>query len=626
VKHYSVIVIGAGHAGVEAALAAARLGEQVLLLSLSLDAVAFMPCNPSIGGTGKGHLVREVDALGGEMGLNTDRVTIQSKMLNTAKGPAVHSLRAQTDKNAYHTQMKQVVEDQEGIHLRQGEVAELLVADGKIQGVKLRTGEEISADIVIVATGTYLKAKIFIGSYIENIGPAGLKPANLLSESLKDLGFELRRFKTGTPARIHADSIRTEVLTLHPGDEKITPFSFMNDSLDIEQVPCHIGYTNEATHELIRDNIERSAMYGGAIEGTGARYCPSIEDKVMRFATKNSHQLFLEPEGLTTKEVYVQGMSSSLPEDIQEAFLKTIEGLEHVQVMRPGYAIEYDCIDSTELTLWLESKRIDGLFFAGQINGSSGYEEAAAMGLMAGINAHLKRQGKEPFTLRRDEAYIGVLIDELVSKGTHEPYRMMTSRAEYRLILRQDNADLRLTQKGYDIGLVTQERYEKMIDKKRMIEEEMQRIKDARIPLEKINPLLISLGQKPLDHTPSLESLLRRSELNYKILEEIDETRTNVPQYIFDAVQTQIKYEGYIAKQLQQVEHFRQLEAKKLPQDFDYLNMEGLRIEAKEKLDRIRPSSLGQASRISGVSPADIAVVMVQLERRSRERNTPTLP
>ncbi|HHX03136.1 MAG TPA: tRNA uridine-5-carboxymethylaminomethyl(34) synthesis enzyme MnmG [Tissierellia bacterium] len=625
-KHYSVIVIGAGHAGVEAALAAARLGEQVLLLSLSLDAVAFMPCNPSIGGTGKGHLVREVDALGGEMGLNTDRVTIQSKMLNTAKGPAVHSLRAQTDKNAYHTQMKQVVEDQEGIHLRQGEVAELLVADGKIQGVKLRTGEEISADIVIVATGTYLKAKIFIGSYIENIGPAGLKPANLLSESLKDLGFELRRFKTGTPARIHADSIRTEVLTLHPGDEKITPFSFMNDSLDIEQVPCHIGYTNEATHELIRDNIERSAMYGGAIEGTGARYCPSIEDKVMRFATKNSHQLFLEPEGLTTKEVYVQGMSSSLPEDIQEAFLKTIEGLEHVQVMRPGYAIEYDCIDSTELTLWLESKRIDGLFFAGQINGSSGYEEAAAMGLMAGINAHLKRQGKEPFTLRRDEAYIGVLIDELVSKGTHEPYRMMTSRAEYRLILRQDNADLRLTQKGYDIGLVTQERYEKMIDKKRMIEEEMQRIKDARIPLEKINPLLISLGQKPLDHTPSLESLLRRSELNYKILEEIDETRTNVPQYIFDAVQTQIKYEGYIAKQLQQVEHFRQLEAKKLPQDFDYLNMEGLRIEAKEKLDRIRPSSLGQASRISGVSPADIAVVMVQLERRSRERNTPTLP
>lgn len=625
-KHYSVIVIGAGHAGVEAALAAARLGEQVLLLSLSLDAVAFMPCNPSIGGTGKGHLVREVDALGGEMGLNTDRVTIQSKMLNTAKGPAVHSLRAQTDKNAYHTQMKRVVEDQEGIHLRQGEVAELLVADGKIQGVKLRTGEEISADIVIVATGTYLKAKIFIGSYIENIGPAGLKPANLLSESLKDLGFELRRFKTGTPARIHADSIRTEVLTLHPGDEKITPFSFMNDSLDIEQVPCHIGYTNEATHELIRDNIERSAMYGGAIEGTGARYCPSIEDKVMRFATKNSHQLFLEPEGLTTKEVYVQGMSSSLPEDIQEAFLKTIEGLEHVQVMRPGYAIEYDCIDSTELTLWLESKRIDGLFFAGQINGSSGYEEAAAMGLMAGINAHLKRQGKEPFTLRRDEAYIGVLIDELVSKGTHEPYRMMTSRAEYRLILRQDNADLRLTQKGYDIGLVTQERYEKMIDKKRMIEEEMQRIKDARIPLEKINPLLISLGQKPLDHTPSLESLLRRSELNYKILEEIDETRTNVPQYIFDAVQTQIKYEGYIAKQLQQVEHFRQLEAKKLPQDFDYLNMEGLRIEAKEKLDRIRPSSLGQASRISGVSPADIAVVMVQLERRSRERNTPTLP
>lgn len=625
-KHYSVIVIGAGHAGVEAALAAARLGEQVLLLSLSLDAVAFMPCNPSIGGTGKGHLVREVDALGGEMGLNTDRVTIQSKMLNTAKGPAVHSLRAQTDKNAYHTQMKQVVEDQEGIHLRQGEVAELLVADGKIQGVKLRTGEEISADIVIVATGTYLKAKIFIGSYIENIGPAGLKPANLLSESLKDLGFELRRFKTGTPARIHADSIRTEVLTLHPGDEKITPFSFMNDSLDIEQVPCHIGYTNEATHELIRDNIERSAMYGGAIEGTGARYCPSIEDKVMRFATKNSHQLFLEPEGLTTKEVYVQGMSSSLPEDIQEAFLKTIEGLEHVQVMRPGYAIEYDCIDSTELTLWLESKRIDGLFFAGQINGSSGYEEAAAMGLMAGINAHLKRQGKEPFTLRRDEAYIGVLIDELVSKGTHEPYRMMTSRAEYRLILRQDNADLRLTQKGYDIGLVTQERYEKMIDKKRMIEEEMQRIKDARIPLEKINPLLISLGQKPLDHTPSLESLLRRSELNYNILEEIDETRTNVPQCIFDAVQTQIKYEGYIAKQLQQVEHFRQLEAKKLPQDFDYLNMEGLRIEAKEKLDRIRPSSLGQASRISGVSPADIAVVMVQLERRSRERNTPTLP
>ncbi len=621
-KHYSIVVIGAGHAGIEAALAAARLGEEVLLLSLSLDAVAFMPCNPSIGGTGKGHLVREIDALGGEMGLNTDRVTIQSKMLNTAKGPAVHSLRAQTDKNAYHTEMKQVVEDQKGIHLRQAEVAELLVKDNRITGVKLRNAEEISADIVIVATGTYLRSKIFIGSYVENIGPAGLKSANLLSDSLRKLGFELRRFKTGTPARIHADSIRTEVLTLHPGDEKITPFSFMNDSLDIEQVPCHIGYTNEKTHELIKNNIELSAMYGGAIEGTGARYCPSIEDKVMRFATKNSHQLFLEPEGLTTKEVYVQGMSSSLPEDIQEAFTKTIKGLENVQIMRPGYAIEYDCIDPTELTLWLESKRIQGLFFAGQINGSSGYEEAAAMGLMAGINAHLKLRGKEPFTLRRDEAYIGVLIDELVSKGTREPYRMMTSRAEYRLILRQDNADLRLTEKGYEIGLVTEARYEKMQNKKRMIEEELVRIKDARIALDKINPLLESMGQKPLEHTPSLESLLRRSELDYEMLKSIDDTRTNVPLSIFEAVQTQIKYEGYIAKQLQQVEHFRQLEAKKLPEEFDYLNMEGLRKEAREKLDKIRPSSLGQASRISGVSPADIAVVMVQLERRSRERNT----
>lgn len=619
---YDLIVIGAGHAGVEAALAAARLGSKTLLLTMSLDSVAMMPCNPSIGGTGKGHLVREIDALGGEMALNADRVTIQSKMLNTAKGAAVHSLRVQTDKFRYHDEMKRIVENTANLTLRQAEVDHLLIEDGRVVGVHTLTDMTFRAKAVVIATGTYLKSKIFIGHKAVESGPAGLKSAKLLSEQLRELGITVRRFKTGTPARVHADSLNYTKLSLHPGDDEIVPFSFMNDHLDIEQVPCHMTYTNMRTHELIQNNITQSAMYSGLIEGTGTRYCPSIEDKITRFADKTRHQLFLEPEGLDTKEVYVQGMSSSLPEAVQEAFLKTIEGLEEVVVMRPGYAIEYDCIDPAELKLSLESKLIENLFFAGQINGSSGYEEAAAQGLIAGINAHQKIRDKEALILHRDEAYIGVLIDDLVTKGTNEPFRMMTSRCEYRLVLRQDNADQRLTEIGYKIGLVSQARLDKYLQKKQTLAQEMKRIRSTNVQVDEVNPLLEKVGESPIKENTSIYQLLKRGAVDYDLLAPLDITRPLLQRDLINRLEVEIKYQGYIDKQLKQIERFKSLEEKRLPQDIRYEEIKGLRIEAMQKLSKQRPENIGQASRISGVNPADISVLLIFLEakRRKHER------
>lgn len=618
---YDIIVIGAGHAGVEAALAAARLGSRTLLLTMNLDSVAMMPCNPSIGGTGKGHLVREIDALGGEMALNADRVTLQSKMLNTAKGAAVHSLRVQTDKFKYHDEMKRIVEQTDRLTLRQAEVDHLLIEAGKVVGAHTLTDVTFTARAVVLATGTYLKSKIFIGHQAIDSGPAGLKSAKLLSEQLRALGITVRRFKTGTPARVHADSLNYTKLTLHPGDEEIVPFSFMNDHLEIEQVPCHMTYTNECTHELIRNNITKSAMYSGLIEGTGTRYCPSIEDKITRFADKTRHQLFLEPEGLDTKEVYVQGMSSSLPEPVQEAFLKTIEGLEDVLVMRPGYAIEYDCIDPAELKLSLESKIIENLFFAGQVNGSSGYEEAAAQGLIAGINAHQKLNDKEALILHRDEAYIGVLIDDLVTKGTNEPFRMMTSRCEYRLVLRQDNADQRLTEIGYKIGLVTQARYEKYLKKKQAFENEMKRIRTTNLHMDEVNPLLEKVGETSIKENTSIYQLLKRGAVDYDLLASIDATRPVLNRDLIHRIEVEIKYQGYIDKQLKQIERFKSLEEKKLPADIRYEEVKGLRIEAMQKLSKQRPESIGQASRISGVNPADLSVLLIYLETKRRRND-----
>lgn len=618
---YDIIVIGAGHAGVEAALAAARLGSRTLLLTMNLDSVAMMPCNPSIGGTGKGHLVREIDALGGEMALNADRVTLQSKMLNTAKGAAVHSLRVQTDKFKYHDEMKRIVEQTDRLTLRQAEVDHLLIEAGKVVGAHTLTDVTFTARAVVLATGTYLKSKIFIGHQAIDSGPAGLKSAKLLSEQLRALGITVRRFKTGTPARVHADSLNYTKLTLHPGDEEIVPFSFMNDHLEIEQVPCHMTYTNECTHELIRNNITKSAMYSGLIEGTGTRYCPSIEDKITRFADKTRHQLFLEPEGLDTKEVYVQGMSSSLPEPVQEAFLKTIEGLEDVLVMRPGYAIEYDCIDPAELKLSLESKIIENLFFAGQVNGSSGYEEAAAQGLIAGINAHQKLNDKEALILHRDEAYIGVLIDDLVTKGTNEPFRMMTSRCEYRLVLRQDNADQRLTEIGYKIGLVTQARYEKYLQKKQAFENEIKRIRTTNLHMDEVNPLLEKVGETSIKENTSIYQLLKRGAVDYDLLASIDATRPVLNRDLINRIEVEIKYQGYIDKQLKQIERFKSLEEKKLPADIRYEEVKGLRIEAMQKLSKQRPESIGQASRISGVNPADLSVLLIYLETKRRRND-----
>ena len=609
-----VVVIGAGHAGCEASLAAARLGLKTIMLTLSLDSIAMMPCNPNIGGTAKGHLVREIDALGGEMGLNIDKTMIQCKMLNRSKGPAVHSLRAQADKKKYHREMKKVIENQKNLRLIQTEATRLTVNEDGTFNVYTKLGAYYKARAVIVTTGTYLKGRIYIGELNYSSGPDGLAPANELSESLMDLGIELRKFKTGTPARIHRDSINYEKMAEQTGDEEIIPFSFMNDEIKIDQVPCYITYTTTRTHDLIRNNLDRSPLYGGVIKSVGPRYCPSLEDKVVKFADKDRHQLFVEPEGLDTKEMYIQGMSTSLPYEVQIQMYRSMIGLENAEIMRPAYAIEYDCIDPTQLKRSLELISIKNLFFAGQVNGSSGYEEAAAQGLMAGINAYLSLKEKDPFVLDRSEAYIGVLIDDLVTKGTNEPYRMMTSRAEYRLLLRQDNADERLTEKGYKIGLVTEERYKRFRAKKERIEKEIERLKSLKItPKAEINKALEEMGSVPLKIPTSLYDLLKRTELNYENTLFLDEERPDLKKETKDYIETVIKYEGYIQKQVNQVEQFKKLENKRIPSDINYDDIGNLRIEAKQKLSRIRPDSIGQASRISGVSPSDINVLLIYL-------------
>ena len=619
--NYDVVVVGAGHAGCEAGLAAARMGMKTLMLSINLEAVAMMACNPSIGGTGKGHLVREIDALGGEMGINIDKTFIQSRMLNTAKGPAVHSLRAQADKNEYHIEMKKTLEAEKNLHLKQGEVIDLMIEDGKACGVVLKTGAMYRSKAVILATGTFLAGKIFIGESVFESGPNGLAPSNELAQRLREYGLPIRRFKTGTPARALAKSLDYEKMIPQDGDETVVPFSFMNDDLQKDQVKCWLTYTNETTHEVIRRNFHRSALFGGQIEGVGPRYCPSIEDKVNRFADKKRHQLFIEPEGLYTEEMYIQGMSSSLPEDVQEEFYKTIEGLEHLEIVRPAYAIEYDCIDPLDLKVNLENRHIENLFCAGQFNGSSGYEEAAAQGLMAGINAVCKIKEEMPFILDRSEAYIGVLIDDLVTKGTNEPYRIMTSRAEYRLLLRQDNADMRLTERGYAVGLVKKDRYERLLKKKEVVAEETDRLKKKILQPDVVNPFLEEKGSTPVKSGISLLELLKRPEITYDDAAVIDDVRPKLSAHQKTMMEVQIKYEGYIIKQQQQIEKFKKLEHKKLPSDLDYFSIEGLRIEARQKLDALRPVSVGQASRISGVSPADINVLLIWLEKMRRQKH-----
>jgi tRNA uridine 5-carboxymethylaminomethyl modification enzyme len=617
---YDVVVIGAGHAGCEAGLACARMGCRTLMLSINLEAVAMMACNPSVGGTGKGHLVREIDALGGEMGINIDKAFIQSKMLNTAKGPAVHSLRAQADKARYHEEMKKTLESQENLDLKQGEAVDLMIEEDTVKGVILKTGAAYRAKAVILATGTFLRGKIFIGEWSYESGPNGLSPSVELANNLKKYGLSMRRFKTGTPARALGRSLDHDKMQEQPGDEKIVPFSFMNDELEKEQVSCWLTYTNENTHKVIRDNFSRSALFGGQIEGIGPRYCPSIEDKVNRFSDKERHQLFIEPEGLSTDEVYIQGMSSSLPEDVQVAFYRTIAGLEHLEIVRPAYAIEYDSIDPLELKMTLEHRRIRNLYCAGQFNGSSGYEEAAAQGLIAGINTALKLSGREPFILDRSEAYIGVLIDDLVTKGTNEPYRIMTSRAEYRLILRQDNADLRLTEKSYLAGLASEERYRRYINTMETVEKELNRLENTFVIPSEIKGFLEKHDSTPLQNRISLAELIKRPELSYEILEEIDPGRPKLSQHAVTQLEVQIKYQGYIVKQLQQIEKFKKLENKKLSAEIDYDQIEGLRIEARQKLNKLKPVSVGQASRISGVSPADINVLLIHLEKQRRRQ------
>ena len=622
VEDYDIVVVGAGHAGCEAALAGARLGLNTVMFTVSVDSIALMPCNPNVGGSSKGHLVRELDALGGEMGKNIDKTFIQSKMLNCSKGPAVHSLRAQADKQAYSNEMRKTLENTPNLTIKQGEVTKLLVEDGKITGVKTYSGATYNCKAVVLCTGTYLKARCIYGDVSNYTGPNGLQAANYLTDSLKELGIEMFRFKTGTPARIAGNTIDYSKMEEQFGDEKVVPFSFSTnpEEVQIEQKSCWLTYTNEKTHEIIRANLDRSPLYSGMIEGTGPRYCPSIEDKVVRFADKKRHQVFIEPEGLYTNEMYIGGMSSSLPEDVQYEMYHSVPGLEHAKIVKNAYAIEYDCINPRQLYPTLEFKKIKGLFSGGQFNGSSGYEEAAAQGLIAGINAAM--EVKEQLILDRSEAYIGVLIDDLVTKENHEPYRMMTSRAEYRLLLRQDNADLRLRKKGWEVGLIDDETYHKLQKKERMIHEEIERVEHTTVGgSAEVQSLLESQGSTLLKSGTTIAELIRRPELNYKVLAPIDKERPELPEDVCEQVEINIKYDGYIRRQMKQVEQFKKLEQKKIPEDIDYEDVGSLRIEARQKLEAYRPVSIGQASRISGVSPADISVLLVYLESRSGHKH-----
>lgn len=619
---YDVAVIGGGHAGCEAALASARLGMKTVMFSISLDAIGNLPCNPSIGGTAKGHLVREIDALGGEMAKAADATFIQSKMLNRGKGPAVHSLRAQIDRKKYHAEMKKRVENQENLIIKQAEIVKILADDNTVTGVVTQTGVTYNVKAVIIATGTYLKGKILIGDYSKESGPDGMFPSNELSKSLLDLGIELRRFKTGTPARVHADSLDFSKMEEELGDDKIIPFSFETESVGENQVSCYLVYTNEETHKIINDNLNLSAMYGGYAEGIGPRYCPSIEDKVVRFSDKPRHQLFIEPMGLDTKEMYVQGFSTSLPEWVQLKMYRSIKGMENVEFMRSAYAIEYDCCDPTMLFATLEFKHIKNLYGAGQFNGTSGYEEAAAQGLIAGMNAALKLKGEEQIVLSRSDGYIGTLIDDLITKGTNEPYRMMTSRSEYRLLLRQDNADERLMEFGYRAGLVSEERFCKLKEKLRLIDDEIQRVSSINVPPSVANPILTANNTSEVKTGIKLSEMIKRPELSYEKVKDADPKRPPLPDAVCEQVEIKLKYEGYIKRQMSQVKEFSRLEKRLLPQDVDYSQIHGLRLEARQKLDKIKPKSLGQASRISGVSPSDMSVLIVWLEGYNKNKQS----